>query len=200
MKRNVPVWIVVFLFLINIIAITKIISLRKDVNAAVKTFEPIRYDNHSLLRFDSLQFLVNGSYMKDLYMTTQTDNQISLDSLLKYKDKILILRIKENTCLNCNVNLINFWNDFVKTKNNENLIVLLDYKNPNDFKIFCNSNQIKGRLYNLNTSKIDNLLESTNYPYMFILTSNKQILNPFLIDKISIDRLANYFSTIRQMF
>ena len=201
MKKDTSFWIVIILFALNIFSAYKIYSLKKDYQNCISTFDLVHKDNQYLFHLDSLQYASNGKEInEDLVVENVNNQKVNFDSILQRSEKIAVLRFRESNCLDCNVDIINYWNDIVDEHIKSRFVVLMQFQNPNSFKNFVETQKIKGIFFNTRSVKMDTPLESQDKPYIFILNSQKQVISPFIIDKTFIERTYNYFGFLSDYF
>lgn len=201
MKKDISFWILIILFILSVFSAYKIYSLKKDYQNCISTSDFVHKDNQYLFHLDSLQYASNGKKLNEDLLVENTDNQkVKLDSIMQRFESVAVLRFRESNCLDCNTDLLNYWNGLVDEHIKSRFVVLMQFQNPNNFKNFVDTKKIKGNIYNTRDSKINTPLESQEKPYVFILQGQKQIISPFIIDKTFIERTHNYFGFIDNYF
>lgn len=198
MKKD-TFWIAsIVLFLLNIFLIYKYLSIKNDSQRYANTFDIIQKQNLYLWSLDSLQFSSNGRCI-DIQAESLNNTIITNDSLLKTNQQICVLRLRETNCLDCNIDLINYWNSLTENiKKKSKFVVLVEFQNPNSFRNFAETQKIKGILLNTRKSKLNINLEAQEKPFIFILNNQNQVISPFVADKSFIERTYSYFGFLNQ--
>lgn len=187
MKYNFNFIVIAILIVMNFILTKKLFEKKID-SKKEKLNLPIVQDSST----HNIPFLTNGSKLKtEGYLESHNTQQI--DPLSIYHNKpILILRLHEDQCLDCFLPMIDKWNQMYNKTEHMDMMIMTNFTNPNDYELFIQSKKIQGTIYNTRNVKIKSLLESQENPYIFILSKNDQILDPFIITKSTLSNFDLY--------
>lgn len=200
MKKNIFNFFVIgVLVVLNISLLWKNSFLKQEITNLAKTSENMtefRYEKSSEM-IDSLQFMTNQVVLDSLFrLKNENDNIITFQKIIKDFNKVLVFRFSESDCVTCYDKLFELLKNIVIEIGCEKIVFWGRYENKREWLNFLKFNPYFCKSYYSN-SNISLPAEKTQFPYLFILNSSRQIEYTFCIDKTKPNGIRNYLDFVK---
>lgn|GEM_PF-995668 len=188
MKKVFPYILVIILSFTNLVLVNKLNTLKKSYsninnqNQKALIYE-LEDDINKLLSNDSLKFLSEQQVIdKNIRLESINGEELLLQDIITDKSK-LIFMFSELNCISCYEKIINDLNRHINVIGKENVLILAYYSNPRELYAFMRVNQIKCKVYNIESKSLGLMIDNENIPYLFLLDSSFKTNFMFIPDK-----------------
>jgi len=187
-KKVFPYILVIILSFTNLVLVNKLNTLKKSYsninnqNQKALIYE-LEDDINKLLSNDSLKFLSEQQVIdKNIRLESINGEELLLQDIITDKSK-LIFMFSELNCISCYEKIINDLNRHINVIGKENVLILAYYSNPRELYAFMRVNQIKCKVYNIESKSLGLMIDNENIPYLFLLDSSFKTNFMFIPDK-----------------
>ncbi|MCF8360972.1 MAG: hypothetical protein K9H26_19645 [Prolixibacteraceae bacterium] len=185
----------------NILFINKLKKMYSSETSYLKEIN--RLDSLALKTFVENQILLsentNFSISPTLKLTGENNSELRLSEITN-SNYTLIFRYNEFTCSDCIYKEMGNLKELAKKIGTQNIIILASYKNQRDLYVTKRVNEINLPVYNIPHNSLDNIIDSYNIPYMFIIDKDLGPHNLFIPNRYFISSTEEYFRDILKYF
>lgn len=115
---------------------------------------------------------------RNILLQTDKGETVKLSSVVG-KGFTLALRYTSFSCTPCVDSIVEKIRDFIKTQEgNINVLILGEYRLPQELKAFKRTNRILSNIYNVSNIKLS--LEEESLPYIIILDETLKVIETFI--------------------
>lgn len=166
----------------------RIVDSSKSVTTMQNTFAENVYFNALRLRIDNKKMAINNL------------DSIRLSSIFNTNDSKLILRIKENQCLDCIDSLLHKVNQFATNMDPDQIVILASFHNTDEIRRLLKSKLVSYRMLNTTEDLFDKSIEENTNPSLFLLDSGLTVKSLHFVNVSQLKSTTIYIKSINQAF
>jgi hypothetical protein len=165
---------------------------RSELSSCTESFSTLENGFHEVIAFS-----VAGPGFKDGYVRDIDNDSVRIGTIFPLEEEKLVLRFKQDQCLDCIDSTLTVLNEFARVAGNEKVILLTTFHDLSSLRALRRSKHIPFKIYNCDPEIFQRPTDDLGSPYLFLMDHRLIAELPLSIPSTETWLSRYYLSTIR---